>query len=86
MRLLGRAHEPHTHDFTHEDAGRHLDYRTQHCGSVLVGSCSTYDPVSPGDYFLLPRDDGQTRYRVRMCEWHVEPPTLNYVVLDFAPR
>lgn len=87
MRLLGRRHEPHTHDFTQLGVDHDFVYFSHRCGTVLTGACSTYRPVRPGDYFLLARGEReQTRYRVRMCEWHVDPVTLNYVVLDYAPR
>lgn len=42
--------------------------------------------IEPGDFILLPTDDGSTRYQVFSITYRVDPSDMWTAELHFAPR
>ena len=77
-----------THDYGPGQRGRGHDVTITKVrdGGQVIKATGWGRGICPGDYLLLPKGSGRTRYQVTEIEYLMDPDDMWFATLTFTPR
>jgi len=75
-----------THDLSSKSWGCNYSVMKIHDGGMCVDLAGWYSGIKSGDFLLLKKTDGTTRYLVESIRYESNPNDMWFAKVSFAPR